>query len=124
MDAKGQRERVNFASAALGLCPSCSKGKLFCGLLKVRETCNHCGLDFKAAQAGDGPVVFVILVTGAIMCASFVMVQIKYNLSVALITAIFLPLSVILCLGLMRPFKGLMIAAQIKNRVKDRTKTR
>ena len=58
------------APILLGLacrCPRCGQGRLFRGLLTVRETCESCALDLKAADSGDGPAVFVILILGALL---------------------------------------------------------
>ena len=42
-------------------CPRCGRGRLFRGLLTVRDACENCAFDLKAADSGDGPAVFVIL---------------------------------------------------------------
>ena len=52
------------ASGLLCRCPACGKGRLFSGYLTLAPACNHCGLKYDFADAGDGPAVFVILVTG------------------------------------------------------------
>ena len=52
---------------AIGLrcrCPQCGRGKLFAGLLTVRERCEVCGLDLRAHDSGDGPAAFLILILG------------------------------------------------------------
>ena len=59
---------VNFAAAALGKCPVCGRGRLFRSWLKVADACDVCGTPFKTAEAGDGPVVFVILIAGFLAC--------------------------------------------------------
>ena len=54
--------------AALGCrCPRCGRGRLFAGLLSVRQACEVCGLDLSAQDAGDGPAVFVIFFLGLIV---------------------------------------------------------
>jgi uncharacterized protein (DUF983 family) len=45
-------------------CPSCHRGKLYSGYLTLAPKCDACGLDYGFADSGDGPAVFVILVTG------------------------------------------------------------
>ena len=47
-----------------GRCPSCHRGKLYSGYLTLAPKCDACGLDYGFADSGDGPAVFVILVTG------------------------------------------------------------
>ena len=44
-----------------------AEGKLFQGVLTVRERCLICGLDLRVHDTGDGPAVGVILVLGAIV---------------------------------------------------------
>ena len=50
-----------------GRCPRCGEGRLFQGFLDLRPRCEHCGLDYGFADAGDGPAVFVILIGGFIV---------------------------------------------------------
>ena len=51
-------------------CPNCGEGPLFDGFLTVSKRCEACGFDLSAADSGDGPAVFIILIVGAIVCAS------------------------------------------------------
>jgi len=53
--------------ALAGRCPRCGQGRLFRGLLDVRDSCEVCGLDLREHDAGDGAVVGVILLLGAIV---------------------------------------------------------
>src|SRR6266446_4751118 len=50
-----------------GRCPRCHKGKLFSGFLNLRKQCPECGLDYSLADSGDGPALFVILISGFIV---------------------------------------------------------
>ena len=60
---------VNPVSAGLACrCPSCGEGPLFCGFLRVCPRCEACGQDLSRADSGDGPVVFIILIVGAVVC--------------------------------------------------------
>ena len=54
-------------SGLLGRCPACGRGRMFSGYLTLAPRCNSCGLDYSFADSGDGPAVFVILVTGFIV---------------------------------------------------------
>ena len=54
-------------------CPRCGAGRLYDGFLALRERCEICGLDFAAADTGDGPAVFLILIVGAIVVFAAVM---------------------------------------------------
>jgi len=102
-------------SGAAGRCPNCGEGHLFEGFLTVSPKCDACGFDLAAADSGDGPAVFVILIAGLIAAfgALFTMFAIR---TVWLTLVIWLPLTLILVLVLLRPMKGLMLAAQFMNK--------
>ena len=102
-------------AGAIGRCPNCGEGQLFEGFLRVSRACKACGFDLAAADSGDGPAVFVILIAGLIAAfgALFTMVATR---SVVLTLAIWLPMTLVIVLGLLRPMKGLMLAAQFMNK--------
>ena len=107
-------------SGAAGRCPNCGEGRLFEGFLKVAPRCEACGFDLAAADSGDGPAVFVILIAGLITAfgALFTMFATR---SIALTLAVWLPLTLVLVLALLRPMKGLMLAAQFMNKASQAT---
>jgi uncharacterized protein (DUF983 family) len=84
--------------------------------LTVGVACEACGLNLAAADPGDGASVFVILVVGIVV--GFAMMFTEFNLHppVWVHLVIWMPLTVVLCLGLMRPFKGVLLALQFHNR--------
>ena len=47
-----------------GRCPSCGEGQLFEKFLSFNTACESCDADFTIEDAGDGPAVFVIFLTG------------------------------------------------------------
>ena len=100
-------------------CPRCGEGALFDGFLTMKLRCSACGLDYAFADAGDGPAVFVILFAGFIICAMALVVEVKYSPPYWVHAIIFLPLVLIVCLGLLRPMKGLMIALQYRNNARE-----
>ena len=56
---------VSPISAGLsGRCPRCGEGRLFTNFVDVAPSCEHCGLDLKFADSGDGPAIFVMLFAG------------------------------------------------------------
>jgi uncharacterized protein (DUF983 family) len=97
-------------------CPNCGKGPLFEGFLKVRPRCPACGFDLAAADTGDGPAVFVILIAGVVVVFAALFVEIAYRPPIWLHLAIWLPAAVLVCLALLRPFKGVLVALQFHNR--------
>lgn len=99
-----------------GRCPRCGSGRLFQGFLKIKPRCDVCGLDFEFADSGDGPAVFVILIAGFILLFGMLYVEIKYDPPAWMLFAIFLPLTLVVCLGMLRPLKGLAIGLQYRNK--------
>jgi uncharacterized protein (DUF983 family) len=108
------------ASAGLrGRCPRCGEGQLFSGFISVAPSCRACGLDFKFADAGDGPAVFVILIAGFFVVGLTLWTEIHYEPPIWVHLVIFLPLTLVVCLGLLRPMKGLAIGLQFRNKAEQ-----
>ena len=105
-----------FLAGALARCPNCGQGPLFAGFLTPTTQCAVCGYALAAADSGDGPAVFVIMLAGFPIMFAALFVEVAYRPPVWVHLVIWLPLAVMLCLGLLRPVKGLMIAAQIRNK--------
>lgn len=112
--------RADPVAAGLGgRCPRCGEGRLFSGFIEVAPSCKVCGLDFKFADSGDGPAVFVILIAGFLIVGLALYVEIAYEPAFWVHLVIFLPLTLIVCLGMLRPLKGLMIALQFRNKAEQ-----
>ncbi|MBW8882928.1 MAG: DUF983 domain-containing protein [Asticcacaulis sp.] len=111
--------KVNFAAAALGRCPACGKGKLFRSYLKVADACKVCGRNFKAADTGDGPVVFVILIAGAIACAGAMISLLAWDWSMTRMMVVWPAVALVVSLILMPVLKGLLVASQLRHKVRD-----
>lgn len=110
---------VNPVVAGLkGCCPRCGQGKLFDGFSKVKPACSNCGLDYSFIDAGDGPVVFVILIIGFIFLGLALAVQVSYEPPLWLQFIIWIPLALIASLILMRALKGVLITLQYANKAK------
>jgi uncharacterized protein (DUF983 family) len=60
--------------------------------------------------------VFVIFIAGFIAAFGLLFTEIAYRLPLWLEGVIWLPIAAVLCVGLLRPLKGLMIAAQFANK--------
>lgn len=102
-----------------GRCPNCGVGPLFEGFLKVVPSCSACGYNLAKADSGDGPAVFVILIAGFICAFAMLFTEIAFAPPVWVHIVIFLPLTLGVCLGLLRPLKGIMLAAQFSNRASE-----
>lgn len=101
-------------------CPQCGQGELFQSYLKLRERCRVCGADFRSADAGDGPAVFVILVVGAIAAPLLFVLQIAGAPTWVAIT-VTLAVATALCLALLPVFKALLFALQWKHKAREAT---
>jgi uncharacterized protein (DUF983 family) len=103
-------------SGAAGRCPNCGEGHLFEGFLKVSPQCEACGFDLKAADSGDGPAVFVILIAGLIVAFGALFTTVAFNPPIWVTLGVWLPMTLVIVLALLRPMKGLMLAAQFMNK--------
>ena len=107
------------AAGLKGRCPRCGEGFLFSGFLKIANECDACGLDFGGEDVGDGPVAFIVLIVGFAVVMPALIVEVAYGWPFWLHMLVWLPLTLIGCLALMRPFRGLMYALQYKNRAEE-----
>lgn len=102
-------------------CPQCGEGKLFQSYLKLRDRCRACGADFRIADAGDGPAVFVVLVVGALAAPLLFILQI-IGAPQPLAIGATIAAAAALCLALLPPFKALMFALQWKHKAREATR--
>lgn len=107
------------AVALLGRCPRCGEGRLFEKHLSPARSCSACGLDYRFVDSGDGPAVFVILIVGFVVVVGALVTEVKYAPPYWLHALLWLPLTVILSLGLLRPAKALMIALQYRHKAQE-----
>ena len=105
-----------FATGLACRCPRCGDGRLFQGFLTVAPRCGTCGLDFGFADSGDGPAVFVTLIAGFLVLGLALAIDMAYEPPLWVYIVFFLPLAVLICLGMLRPLKSLLIALQYQNK--------
>jgi uncharacterized protein (DUF983 family) len=110
-----------FLSGLMLRCPECGKGAVFDGYLRFRDKCAACGANFAAADAGDGPAVFVILAVGAIVAPLLIILQVVVDLPDWLALTITLIATVALCLAFLPPFKATLFALQWKHKAREAT---
>ncbi|SHL46043.1 DUF983 domain-containing protein [Roseibium suaedae] len=120
MSDKAHFAPVNPVSSGLsGHCPRCGEGRLFKGYLTVRPNCSNCGLDFSFADSGDGPAAFIIMLVGFVVVGLALAVELTYQPPIWVHMLLWLPLTVILGAGIMRPLKGLLIALQYRHNAEE-----
>ena len=99
-----------------GRCLDCGEGHLFEGFLSVAPTCEACGYDLSKADSGDGPAVFVIMIAGFLVAFAALFTEFRFHPPVWVHLVLWLPATLGITLGLLRPLKGVMLAAQFMNK--------
>ncbi len=108
---------VSLLTAALRCrCPRCGQGALYQGLLTVRPSCPVCGLDFGGEDAGDGAVVPIILVLGALVVGLAILVEALFSPPIWVHLVLWTPLTIGGAILLTRPLKAGLIAQQYRAR--------
>lgn len=107
------------ATGLKGRCPRCGQGRLFSGYLTPAKGCANCGLDYAFADSGDGPAVFVILIIGFIVVGLALWMEVTHSPPMWLHMILWIPLTLVLCLTLLRWIKGLLIALQYRHKAQE-----
>ena len=81
--------------------------------------CEACGYDLSKADSGDGPAVFVILIAGFLVSFAALFTEFTIHPPMWVHLAVWLPLTLALSLGLMRPLKGVLLASQFMNKAAE-----
>ncbi len=108
-----------FTSGLKCRCPRCGEGALYSGFLTTRPHCQSCGLDYNFADAGDGPAVFVILFIGFLIVGLALYVEFTFEPPYWVHALLWLPLTLITALTLLRPLKATLIALQYTNNARE-----
>lgn len=104
-----------------GRCPRCGKGALFTGAfsLDVVEQCGACGLGLKFVDPGDGPAVFAILIMGVVILGGALLVEFKLNPPFWVHILLWVPITLVVAFGLLRPLKGILVALQYHHKAEQ-----
>ncbi len=94
------------ARGAANRCPVCGGARLFAGYLAIRPACDRCGAPLGRIRADDAPPYFTIFIVGHIVVPLMLVVERQQAPALWLMAAIFLPMTLVLCLLLLRPVKG------------------
>ncbi len=106
--------RTAIGRGLLGRCPACGQSHLFNGFLRVVPECQACGAPLGLARADDAPPYFTILITGHIVVPLLVVVDRMQQPPIWVMSAIFVPLTLIVAVGLLRPVKGGTVGLMLK----------
>ena len=108
-----------FDVALRGLCPRCGERGLFATFLRFAERCRGCGLDYREFNVGDGAAAFLIMIVGAIVSLCAIVVELQWSPPLLVHILLWLPLTVVLTVGLLRLAKGLLLALEYKNAARE-----
>jgi uncharacterized protein (DUF983 family) len=93
-------------------CPSCGKGSLFGRFLKGVPACEACGEDLSHQRADDFPAYIVMFITGHVLIPLVLLVETTWKPEIWVHAALWVPLTLALCIGLLQPVKGTVIGLQ------------
>lgn len=102
-----------------GHCPRCGKGPLFTSVLNVRDICSSCGMSYKFIDTGDGPAVFAIFLLGFAVLGGALWVEFTFEPPFWVHLVLWVFLTPIIALVLLRLLKGLLIALQYRNKAEE-----
>ena len=108
-----------WSTGVAGRCPRCGEGHLFRNFLDIAPRCESCGLDLSFADAGDGPAIFVMLIAGFIIVGAALYIELTYEPAWWVHAVIMLPLTLIVCIGMLRQLKGVLVALQYRNKAEQ-----
>ena len=90
-------------------CPACGKGSLFSKFLKVNDACSACGEEMSHHRADDFPAYLVIVIVGHAIVPGILAWEMASAPPPWLQLAVWLPLTLFSCLGLLQPVKGSIV---------------
>jgi uncharacterized protein (DUF983 family) len=97
---------------AMCRCPACGEGRMFSSYLKVSPSCESCGEDLHHHRADDAPPYLTIMIVGHIVVPLLMWLELRHEPALWIHFILWLPLTVALCLALLPPIKGVVVAYQ------------
>ncbi len=97
-------------------CPNCGEGQVFRGFLKFKERCEACDADLTIADTGDGASFFVMFAALIFIVPSAMFLEFAFRPPGWVHALLWPPITVLFCLGLLRPIKSLLFALQWKHK--------
>ena len=111
-------QRGLLTTAFLGRCPRCGAPGLFDGSIRFAPKCTACGLDYSAFNVGDGAAAFLILIVGAILTISAIVVELKYQAS-WWVHLVWIPIGILLTLAGLRLGKALLLGQEFRTAARE-----
>ncbi len=95
-------------------CPACAQTHVFDGWLHVVPECLVCSAPLGRYRADDAPPYFVIFAVGHVVIPLMFWMETALHPALWIHAAIWIPLSMILSAGLLRPIKGATVGLMLK----------
>jgi uncharacterized protein (DUF983 family) len=89
---------------------------LFDGYIGLGKECPACHLDYAMFDTGDGPMVFGILIVGAIVCGLALWVEFNFQPPLWVHALLWVPLILILTAVFLRLSKSALLVLQYKHK--------
>jgi uncharacterized protein (DUF983 family) len=86
---------------------------------RFSDRCGHCGLDYQQFNVGDGPAAFLILIVGAVVTLFAVMLELAAEPPFWVHAILWLPLTLLMVVGLLRVAKGALLTLEYRNRARE-----
>lgn len=93
-------------------CPSCGRGKLFAGYLKIESRCPTCGHDNGQYPSDDAPPYFTIFLVGHLVVAPLLAMSVIWKWQTTYVVVALLPLVGAVTLAALPFVKGAVVGAQ------------
>ncbi len=93
-------------------CPDCGKSKIFNGYIKVKHTCDDCGLELFHQRADDAPPYFTMMIVLHFAVSGLLIVEKAYSPETWVQMAIWLPATFIAAIIILPHIKGALIGVQ------------
>lgn len=103
------------AGAVLGACPRCGKPTLFRSIAGFAASCSNCGLDFTEFDVGDAAAPFLIFLVGTVVVVAAVWLELAMEPPWWVHVLLWVPLTLVLTLALLRFAKAMLVALEYKN---------
>jgi len=116
LDGQSEKPKRNVVRSMLrgarGVCPNCGEGRLFYRYLKVNEQCPNCAEALHHQRADDAPPYFTIFIAGHLLVPALLAFERALTPPLWLHAAIWLPVTVALCMAMLPLVKGAIVNLQ------------
>jgi uncharacterized protein (DUF983 family) len=107
--------RPPLQAALLGTCPKCGARTMFKSIASFAPSCSQCGLDYTVFDVGDAAAPFLIFLVALVVVVGAIWLELSVEPPWWVHVLIWVPLTLILTLILLRFAKGLLLTLEYKN---------